>query len=761
MALTCLPSKQCGAMGQGPGGLLCVEKLPDVELPVSASVPCVQVPRKNDGLLDVGFAASRDGRRFERFDRQVTGRSLSCRSLNSRRLTDTPAPPRLFDCQPFLPRGPGRPRRGCAAEPGRAGGDVCSGVWEGAFDAGSTNVAVGIMDRGAEETILIGSGNQYTHGGYINFTEPGGPILSGAQILTMRRHGFVSLRPKGGDNANGTLLTRPLKLPKCDEAAGERLLLELNLDTALTGSAIVELLPDTTLGNLYEASKALRSIVLVGNSAHLQVQFAPFVKDWAPDTALPPSAQGMVARLSFELIGNADLYGFQFLCDGASSRSAGLVPGWTAPPFNSSGVVNATVAYGMPVVQYTTAVKIYNASDEWTNAAVANGSFFGVYSHAPMIGFFNSHFVASWKNAALQHDIPGQGHPPSEDTPGQRILWSYATADAPLDYSAATILFPNVSSGDEVCHRWTKGANPRSTYLSPGCAHLFAEPTVAIHGHVYAVASLRQFSLWPLDPVNENGIYLLLRRLTLSPGVPPKLGEMFWATDPGDAWATTNARLGIRTLNQMDAETKTDIASLLGGERPCEANATKCEYCANGCQDLRATGAKDAECTAEDVSGPWIERTHWTVPPGAIGGNGTEILVYRASGPVFCWSQRHQGGNWSALRKSKLPEVHSNMNAGTLPDGRIYLLHNPVEGPAERDPLVVSLSRDGYSFDKAYVALSCHLPPVNSCKRRNPGGDGAPGPQYPQGLVHRDSLYVIMSMNKEDIWVEQIPLSSL
>ena len=42
-----------------------------------------------------------------------------------------------------------------------------------------------------------------------------------------------------------------------------------------------------------------------------------------------------------------------------------------------------------------------------------------------------------------------------------------------------------------------------------------------------------------------------------------------------------------------------------------------------------------------------------------------------------------------------------------------------------------------------------------------PGGDGSPGPQYPQGLVHGDSLYVIMSVNKEDIWVEQIPLSSL
>ena len=30
---------------------------------------------------------------------------------------------------------------------------------------------------------------------------------------------------------------------------------------------------------------------------------------------------------------------------------------------------------------------------------------------------------------------------------GRRILWSYATAEAPLKYSAPAILFPNVSSG--------------------------------------------------------------------------------------------------------------------------------------------------------------------------------------------------------------------------------------------------------------------------------------------------------------------------
>ena len=121
VAVTCLPNKRCGAAGQGPGGLICMERVDHpVMLPVSAPVPCAGT--SNDGLLDVGFAASRDGRRFERFDRA-----------------------------PFLPRGSGRPRTGCGSEQGRAGGTVCSGVWEGAFDAGSTNMAVGIMDRGDGE----------------------------------------------------------------------------------------------------------------------------------------------------------------------------------------------------------------------------------------------------------------------------------------------------------------------------------------------------------------------------------------------------------------------------------------------------------------------------------------------------------------------------------------------------------------------------------------------------------------------------------
>jgi hypothetical protein len=246
--------------------------------PISAPVPCTVGAVGNDGLLDVGFAASRDGRTaFERFDRA-----------------------------PFLPRGMGQPRTGCPTESGAVG--VCRGVWEGAHDAGSTNIAVGTMDRG-DETLMVGGGYQYTHGGWVKFREPGGPVRSGLQLLMLRRHGFVSLRPRTpaapAEQPVGTLRTQLLRLPTCDTA--EQLALELNLDTAVSGFA--------TVAVESPGRPPLRSIELVGNSVHFEVQFAKYVDNWNNSAhALPTDLQGAVVRLSFQLTGNADLYGFQLQC---------------------------------------------------------------------------------------------------------------------------------------------------------------------------------------------------------------------------------------------------------------------------------------------------------------------------------------------------------------------------------------------------------------------------------------------------------------
>ena len=188
---------------------------------------------------------------------------------------------------------------------------------------------------------MIGHGSQFTHGGMdpgtpANTTVDGrpwlrGPVLSGLQLLTLRRHRcatlssahrtaalnslparrFVSLRPKvnsTGRPAAGRLLTRPLLLPNCTGGA-KRLSLALNVNTGLSGSAMVTVLSTTN-------AVLLRSIVLVGNSAHLPVQFGSFGEDWdVAGSVLPPALQGTVVQLDLQLEGNAvDIYGFQFKC---------------------------------------------------------------------------------------------------------------------------------------------------------------------------------------------------------------------------------------------------------------------------------------------------------------------------------------------------------------------------------------------------------------------------------------------------------------
>ena len=82
---------------------------------------------------------------------------------------------------PFVARGNGQPR------PGHPG------IYSGDHDAASTSVAVGTVDKG-DATYMYEIGWQYTHGGYDDFNQPGGPVLSGISLLRLRRHGFVSCK---------------------------------------------------------------------------------------------------------------------------------------------------------------------------------------------------------------------------------------------------------------------------------------------------------------------------------------------------------------------------------------------------------------------------------------------------------------------------------------------------------------------------------------------------------------------------------------
>lgn len=121
---------------------------------------------------------------------------------------------------------------------------------------------------------------------------------------------------------------------------------------------------------------------------------------------------------------------------------------------------------------------------------------------------------------------------------------------------------------------------------------------------------------------------------------------------------------------------------------------------------------------------------------------------------------------------TNIPNDNSNLNAGALPDGRIYLVHNPVT-PANgkswyRDPITVATSLDGYNFTQVGVVMTCtDLSSESVCSPRFDGHSKNPGPSYPQAVTVVDpshpelnGFYVAASNNKEDIWVTKLNFTS-
>ena len=156
------------------------------------------------------------------------------------------------------------------------------------------------------------------------------------------------------------------------------------------------------------------------------------------------------------------------------------------------------------------------------------------------------------------------------------------------------------------------------------------------------------------------------------------LGEIFWAAEHAPAeWAVASAALGFRALGEMDPQTRADVAALgpQAGAKPC-ANGTasgvfKCEACAGGCQLW-----DDVPHELYDAIGN--ERAHFERPGG-------DTLLYRSGEVGFVYAStrgadRSQGA-WGAPVLTNIPNDESNINAGTLPDGRIWFLNNPVFRP--------------------------------------------------------------------------------
>ncbi|MBE0679811.1 MAG: exo-alpha-sialidase [Bacteroidales bacterium] len=113
---------------------------------------------------------------------------------------------------------------------------------------------------------------------------------------------------------------------------------------------------------------------------------------------------------------------------------------------------------------------------------------------------------------------------------------------------------------------------------------------------------------------------------------------------------------------------------------------------------------------------------------------------------------------WSVPSRTSFPDACAKSNAGKLPDGQVYVINNVLPLSTKdggRSLLGISMSADGLNFDR--VAVIRFIAP----KMRYSGRAKSIGFQYPHSVVEGDSLWVIYSVNKEDIQVTRIPLSEL
>jgi predicted neuraminidase len=141
----------------------------------------------------------------------------------------------------------------------------------------------------------------------------------------------------------------------------------------------------------------------------------------------------------------------------------------------------------------------------------------------------------------------------------------------------------------------------------------------------------------------------------------------------------------------------------------------------------------------------------WYVDP-----QGIAHMIFRdgrSSKYLYRSLSRDQGRTWSAPVRTNYPDATSKNIAGRLSNGWYFLINNPNQ--QGRDPLAISFSRDGWTFDNP-VALRKNAP-----ERRFEGRSKSNRSfQYPHLIERNGSLWVIYATNKEDIEISEFPIAA-
>lgn len=140
--------------------------------------------------------------------------------------------------------------------------------------------------------------------------------------------------------------------------------------------------------------------------------------------------------------------------------------------------------------------------------------------------------------------------------------------------------------------------------------------------------------------------------------------------------------------------------------------------------------------------------------------DGAVVMIFRDQNSTFkklASISFNDGLTWTTPQIVNTPDSRAKQSAGNLPNGTAFMVNNP-SGNKNRFPLVITLSKNGFLFDKAFLlrAGGQNLQPM-----KYKGKYKRIGYSYPKSVIWNNYLYISYATNKEDVELTRIPISSL
>ncbi len=350
-------------------------------------------------------------------------------------------------------------------------------------------------------------------------------------------------------------------------------------------------------------------------------------------------------------------------------------------------------------------IQIMRANREYPSAENGDG---WTYNHQPMMAYWHGRFYVHYLSDPKDEQVP----------PSRTLLM---TSEDGYRWTAPQTIFPEYDVPDGFTKEGVEGV----AYGMKAVMHQRMGFYVSKDGHLFALGTYG-VCMSKKDHNNDgNGIGRVIREIKRDGTFGP---IYFIYYNHGFGPQNTdypNYRKGNKALRKACAEILANPRILM--------------------QWVEEADRGDALIPLDK---PYKAYNDYTLPDGRIVALWKHALTSISADGGYTWSQPVE-------RARGFVNSNAKIWGQRLSDGSYATVYNPSE---YRWPLAISLSSDGLDYTTLNL-VNGEVPPM-----RYGGNYKSYGPQYVRGIqegngVPRDSgMWVVYSMNKEDMWVSRIPV---